>query len=193
MWVCEKCGTMKIYQYDRCIVCSLSGEEAQDSRRAEIPHHFLPTVEYDVPSPQVGMPRRFSIGTMMIITFFFALLFGVLKMLGVPPMAFVAITLFVAGVAACQAILYGGKNPRKASIVGGIVIFGVLFLLAALVAGYREGNVFRYITLSPCTIFSVVFAGGLLGYAAGGLVAAIFLVRKEPDNDPPEEQAERSR
>ena len=89
--------------------------------------------------PQVGMPRRFSIGTAMILTAVFALLFGLLKTLDVPPVVFFVVSAFVAAIAVCQAVLFKGKNPRKASIVVGFVM-GVLVVtvsgvFAAVLAG----------------------------------------------------------
>jgi hypothetical protein len=195
MWVCEKCGAIKGGQYDKCMVCSLAGEIPEPPRRLPgppVPYRFLPIIEDNVPLPQVGMPRRFSIGTLMILTVFFALLFGILKMCSVPPVVFIAITLFIAGVAVCQAVLYGGKNPRKASFVGGIAMYGLLTLVAALVEGYRHGDMLRAIELSPCSTIGVVIAGGSLGYIAGCLIAGVFLLRKEPDDTEPaaEEPAE---
>ena len=125
MWVCEKCGAIKANQYDKCMVCSLAGDDQPLSPRPpprEIRYKTPPFFD-DSPSPQVGMPRRYSIGTLMILTVFFALIFGILKMCGVSPIVFIAVTVFIVGVAACQALLYGGKNPRKASFVGGAVMF----------------------------------------------------------------------
>ena len=58
----------------------------------------------------VGMPRRFSIGTMMILTALFAVLFGVLKACGAPPTVFAAISIFIGSVAACQRCCSRGSS-----------------------------------------------------------------------------------
>jgi len=145
----------------------------------------MPPFFDDFPSPQVGMPRRFSIGTIMILTTLFALLFGVLEMLRVPPMGFAAVSVFVAGVAACQALLYGGKNPRKASYVGGAAMYGLAVVVTALVTGYRQHSAVPAIGMMICGSVGALVVGGPLGYVAGCLVAGVFLVRKEPDDAEP--------
>ena len=139
MWVCEKCGAIKADQYEKCLVCSLSSDVADSRQRlqdAAAPNAFLPIIEGDVPSPQVGMPRRFGIGTLMTITVFFALLFGILKMLCVTPIVFIAIVAFIVVVAVCQALLYGGKNPRRASFIAGVVMYWVATLATVAIGGF---------------------------------------------------------
>ena len=195
MWVCEKCGAIKAERYDKCLVCSLSGDVVGSRPRssdAANGYKFPPIIEGDLPAPQVGLPRRYSIGTLMILTVFFALLFGILKMCGVSPIVFIAVTIFVVVVAACQALLYGGKNPRRASFVAGVAMYAAAAIITAVVQGVHRGNLANAIAELPCYLFGAVIAGGPLGYIAGCLVAAIFLVRKEPDEtEPPEEPAKR--
>ena len=81
---------------------------------------------------QVGVPRRFSIGTLMILVTAFAVLFSLLKVLHAPPTVFAGISIFFAWIAACQVLLFKGKNPRLASIVGGLVFGWGLSILAFL-------------------------------------------------------------
>ena len=85
------------------------------------------------PRPQVGMPRRFGIATLMILTAAFAVLFSMMKMLDTDPAVFVCISIFVAGIAACQVLMFKGKNPRKASFVGGYIVGGVIAVGMAVV------------------------------------------------------------
>jgi hypothetical protein len=188
MWVCEQCGAIKPNQYEKCRICSLSSNAAELPRKlpdAADSYTFLPDIVDPPSKPQVGMPRRFSIGTLMILTVFFALLFGVLTMCSVSPTVFIAITLFVLGITACQALLYGGKNPRKASFVGGAVMYGLAVLGMAVVQGIRQGNVMFAIEGILCNLIGAVLVGGGLGYAVGCLVAGVFLVRREPSETEP--------
>jgi hypothetical protein len=142
-------------------------------------------------SPQVGVPRRFGIGTMMVFTAMFAVLFSVLKTLNVSPAPFVFISVFVAGVAACQAILFGGKNPRAASIAGGSVLYYLMMVVVYLYSGSVPGAWPKESLFSLPGIFALLLAGAWAGYAAGILAAAIFLVWKEPDDGaPPPNDAE---
>ena len=67
---------------------------------------------------QVGVPRRFGIGTLMILVTAFAVLFSLLKVLHAPPTVFAGISIFVAVVAACQVLLFKGKKPTQGVICG---------------------------------------------------------------------------
>ncbi|MCE5267176.1 MAG: hypothetical protein LLG00_04765 [Planctomycetaceae bacterium] len=137
------------------------------------------------PGPQVGIPRRFGIGTMMILVAVFAMLFSLLKTLGVPPVPFGCISIFVAGVAACQVLLFGGNNPRAASVVGGSIIFYAMMAVCACLETFGPHDFTRETVFSLGGALNILGFGGLLGYLVGGLLAAIFLVRKEPKDDPP--------
>jgi hypothetical protein len=135
---------------------------------------------------QVGMPRRFGIATLMIITAAIALLCGLLKTFGATPLTHLLILGFVAWVAVCQAVLFKGEEPRGASIVGGVV-FGAIVALGSAGWQLSHGEVFPTFILDLVLngVCGALF-GGLWGYLVGCLFAAIFLVRKEPDDAPPE-------
>ena len=135
---------------------------------------------------QVGVPRRFGIATLLILTAAFAALFSVLKMFDVPPAGLAGISIFVAGVVTCQAMLFKGKNPREASIVGGGVIFYLIMVVICLTNDFGPRDFTKETTFflqGACILLGI---GGLLGYVVGGLFAAIFLIHKEPDDTPPE-------
>jgi hypothetical protein len=132
--------------------------------------------------PAVSVPRRFSVGTMMILVTAFAALLGVLKSFGVPPDVFAAVAAFIAGVGACQVVLFKGQDPRRASFYGGMITFGVLAVVTALVGWFALQSVELVIGSVVLGAVLTVILGGPLGYAAGCLIAAIFLVRKEPDD-----------
>ena len=57
---------------------------------------------------QTGVPRRFGMAVAMVIMTMYAMLFGVLKSFGTPPIAFVLIALFFTGVGVSQAVLFKG-------------------------------------------------------------------------------------
>jgi peptide-methionine (R)-S-oxide reductase len=142
------------------------------------------------PQPAVGIPRRFGIGTMMILVAVFAMLFAVMKTLNTPPIVFGAISVFFAGVGLCQVLLFKGKNPRRASIVGGMIIYSLFAVIAAIVTGVGARSVGLALSLVlEAGMFGVVL-GGPFGYLAGCVLAAVFLVRKEPEDDPPPRHTE---
>ncbi len=131
--------------------------------------------------PQVGIPRRFGVGTMLILVTVFAVLFAIMKTFNTPPIVFGVIAVFFAGVGLCQILLFKGKDPRRASILGGIIMCGLFMVSAAIVVGVTYRNLGATLgTLVIGGMMSVII-GGPLGYLAGCLLAAVFLVRKEPD------------
>ena len=192
MRLCPKCGAEAADSCDTCHVCgtAVAGVESAGCL-PELPIMATlvesPLRPKPLPAP-VGVPRRFSIGTMMILTTAFAVLFGVLKTFGVPPIAFAAISIFIGGVGACQSLLFKGKRPRLASFVGGIIMFGLLAVVGLLVACFVDRpllSLFYIMILMGVTTVLTAVIGGPLGYIVGCLVAAIFLVRKEPDDAEP--------
>ncbi len=140
------------------------------------------------PTPQVGLPRRFGIGTLMILTAVFALLCSVMKTFKADPVSFVVILIFFAGVTACQSLLFKGRNPRKASFIGGYLTGGLIFLGVAVAGGFYRQHLgwdgSQYMGILFALFVSVLLFGGLCGYLVGCVVAGIFLVWKEPDNNP---------
>jgi hypothetical protein len=198
MWRCPKCDAEVSGSLRACWVC---GSTADGVEAAGLPPPAPSEVAVDAiivedvaprrpPSPQVGVPRRFGIGTMMILTAMYAVLFSLLTTLGAPPVVFAAIAIYVTGVGLCQVLLYKGKNPRRASIVGGAVLYSTVVIIGV-------GNaIFSHSTQMPsfysvCLFLggAVVFGaigllfGGLLGYVVGCFIAAIFLVKKEPQDE----------
>ncbi len=130
----------------------------------------------------VGVTRRFSVGTLMILTAMFGVLFAVLTMLDANPIIFFMVAVFFAGTGLAQMFLFGGREPRKASVVGGFFLGLIIGLAAVIIAqqtrnsfGSRSG--FEYYNTISCAFVAMIF-GGPLGYIAGCLSAGIFLVRE---------------
>jgi hypothetical protein len=126
----------------------------------------------------VGVPRRFGTVRVLGLIPVFALMFGLMQWLGTPPSIFVGVTVFVVLVGAGQAILFGGRAPRKASFVGGLVAGPIVGVLIALLAT-RIDNPSEVSDPWIVNALAVMFGlfGAPLGYLAGGVMAAIFLVR----------------
>ena len=127
-------------------------------------------------SRPVGVPRRFGVGSLLVVTAAFAILLGAMKSLQVDPIVMGLVAAFIAVVGAGQAVLFGGKAPRKASMVAGMLfplVVGFLVFVYAVVArgrlsGFEFGEFFVNIVLL-CVL------GMPLGYVAGGLAAGVFL------------------
>jgi hypothetical protein len=120
------------------------------------------------PRKQTGVPRRFGVGVMMVITTMYAVLFAVLQ--STPVGVFVSVALFFTIIGVSQAVLFKGRNPRLASILTGMVLGLLLALIIAVVE-------IRSVPLEVIVIIPFVYGGlgALAGYVVGWLIAAVFL------------------
>ena len=169
MWECPECKVKNRNLADFCCVCGTTpdGKKKADLIRAQ---------------KDVGVTRRFSVGTFMIMTAFFGVLFAVLKTLNTDPIAFCCIAVFFAGIGVAQMALFGGTEPRKASWVAGFPL-GFLCGLGCTIAVrcfYVSDFPFAFMFL-----YAIFFAivGGPCGYLAGCLIAGIFLVRERESDE----------
>jgi hypothetical protein len=168
MWICQECKHKNPTLSDLCSVCGTAPDGTKTN--AETRAH-----------KDVGVTRRFSVGTFMIMTAFFGVLFAVMKMLNIHPIIFCCIAVFFAGIGVSQMALFGGNEPRMASWIAGFPLGFVCGLggMIAVRVFYREhASAVEIITVS----FFTTVLGGPFGYAAGCLIAGIFLVR-ERDSD----------
>jgi hypothetical protein len=121
-----------------------------------------------------GAPRVFDLFTLLAITLAFALLFALLGLLA-PALDMsargltVVIGSYITLVGAAQMWLFGAKNPRAASLVGGPIAMVIVC--------------FFPLTLNQPVLFAFVFsvgigltAGPFTGYIAGAVVAGVFLI-----------------
>ena len=89
-----------------------------------------------------------------------------------------SIALFFTVIGVVQAVLFKGRNPRRASIVTGA---GLGFLLSVIGVGYM---VWWSHSIYPTRLIGIVifvvglytFIGAIFGYLAGGLIAGVFLL-----------------
>ena len=77
----------------------------------------------DIDRPAVGVPRRFGVFIMMLMVTLYAVLFSVLKVLRASNLVFVLLALLFTGIGIGQAVLFGGRYPRAASIwIGSVLV-----------------------------------------------------------------------
>jgi hypothetical protein len=122
-----------------------------------------------------SVPRRYDLATLFAVSSAYALLFGVLRLFGAPPVAIGWAGLFISVVGLGQALLFGGRSPRAASVVVGVPVW------CATVAWMvpRDGweTAFRELIYLPFAgICCGVIPGAILSYVAGAMVAGVFLV-----------------
>src|SRR5574340_1648210 len=134
----------------------------------------------EVRTRAIGVPRRFAVGTAMLIMTMYGVLFATLRTLGAQPRVCAVVALLFTGVGAAQMLLFRGRRPREASYVAGAVLCPLLYvgaIQAALVLEMR-----RVLIEGPplgevyAAMGGLAMAGIPIGYVAGCLTAGVFLV-----------------
>jgi hypothetical protein len=154
-----------------------------------------PPPEYDGGSRRAGgtfgAPRRYSLATIFIVTGAFAALLGILRGVGTRPGVIGAIVALLLMVGVAQAAMFGGRQPRLASILAGIVWW--LGVIASLMLGsrivYGRQTLFDLFMTSACS-FPLALA---FGYAGGGVVAGVFMLLDFVEKGVARHRAARSR
>lgn len=126
--------------------------------------------------PCAGVPRQFSVSGLLLVTLSFAVLFGILAAIGLPPIVFGVLATYLAGICIAQMLVFRGKKPREASLIAGalLFVFGLgVAIIAMYATGHRppDGSFLVLVVIGP-TI------GAGTGYAAGGAVASVFLLAR---------------
>ncbi|HVX12131.1 MAG TPA: hypothetical protein VHC22_13200 [Pirellulales bacterium] len=118
-----------------------------------------------------GVPSRFGLGTMLVVTAAYGVLLAALQQFAWDRRAIAWTVLFISLVGAAQMLLFGSQRPRLASLVTGLVA------LPAIVVGISVMHVNRIRPSdSGCALVSALIFGAPAGYLAGGVVAGVFLI-----------------
>ena len=72
---------------------------------------------------------QFGIGTLLVVTTMYAVLFAILRACNAPPLTFVAVTLFFTAVGFGQRFLFEGRRPGQASMIVGACYFVGLYFV----------------------------------------------------------------
>lgn len=130
------------------------------------------------PPPRLySVPRRYDLATLMAVTLAYALLFAAMRLWDASPAAVGVVSLFVTVVGLAQAVLFRGRHPRAASLIGGAVAWFLCGLLNVLMWRRTADTPAEYwITAAIGLAISSVCPAMVLGYLAGTLVAGVFLV-----------------
>jgi hypothetical protein len=128
-------------------------------------------------SRQAGVPRRFGVGTLLLITAMYAVLFSFLRLCDSPPEAFLLIAIFFTGVGLGQMLLFKGRNPRRASWLVGACLLPCMMVGVELYNSFRPpGGHLSGPEPLPAFCCCSVISGAIYGYLAGLLIAGVFLV-----------------
>lgn len=130
-----------------------------------------------LPRPEYGVPRRFSVGTLMLVAVICAVFFGILRALGTDPIVFVLVIAFFAIIGLAQAVLFRGKHPRRASVICGMTVAWLVTACGMVFQGV-QGRLGLAEVVGALFCFGIVAtsAGALAGYLAGVVIAGVFLV-----------------
>ena len=119
-----------------------------------------------------GVPTRFGIGTLLVVTAAYGALLALLRALDWDPRAIVWMVVFVSLVGLGQMLLFGSRRPREASLLAGAVCLPAITIFT-LIVHRVEGQAPQE---SGCVLISALFFGAPAGYLAGGVVAGVFLM-----------------
>lgn len=119
-------------------------------------------------APEVyGVPRRFDMVTLLVVSVAFAMLFAFLRLLGASPTVSAMVLTFVAVIGIAQAVLFGGRYPRAASVIVGAIAGPTLTAIDSISVGYQPSTE-QWLTPS--------FFTTPLGYLFGAVIGGVFLV-----------------
>jgi hypothetical protein len=125
------------------------------------------------PNKVYGMKRRFSLATIIAMIVAASLLLALLKALDVSPLISGLLLGQISFAALCQMALFGGRRPRLASMIAGVVFSWVTIIVTLCAERHARGP-------SPdeflVGLFFWTVFGIALGYAAGGAVAGVLLL-----------------
>jgi hypothetical protein len=79
---------------------------------------------------------------------------------------------FLATIGIAQAALFGGKNPRAASMLAGMVFLGIAFTAMEAFADFRRFDWQNLISMLGC----ICPWGAVLGYLGGAVIGGLFLI-----------------
>jgi len=134
----------------------------------------------DIDRPAVGVPRRFGVFLMMLMVTLYAILFSMLRMLRATNLVFGLFALLFTGIGIGQAVLFGGRYPRLASIWIGAILVPIEVCASVLIqkpaflvfTGPWAGT-FTALALVVVFLLSVL-PGAVFGYLFGTLTAGGF-------------------
>jgi hypothetical protein len=124
------------------------------------------------PARLYSVPRRFGLGTLLVVTMAFGALATLFRWLLGEPVVILLALAFIAVVGFFQFIL--DRAPRQASAIAGVIFFS----LPAGVAALAANNFLRIVPLSNFAFYAACWTatGAILGYCAGVIVGVVFML-----------------
>jgi hypothetical protein len=176
MWICLKCNSQNHDSLNLCWWCHTEPDGTEHPRLIARIRSRLNTINPN----EVGIPRRFSLGKLMQLIVFFAVLFSILKICNADAVLYFIIGCLFIVVGITQVLLFKGNKPRKASIIGGVLYVSIFYCIGFVQLYFTGGDL---LPLLRTALIMPVF-GSFIGYIAGCLLAGVFLI---PEREPVEE------
>jgi hypothetical protein len=133
------------------------------------------TREPPAPARTYQVPRRFGLGSVLVVTAFFCVLFGAMRY-WIPPLAMAYIGLQILAAGVMQMVMR--DQPRGGSALAGAILLPTFVISSMVYVG--RGYPQEPAELVMSIVCSAV-GGGLLGYTAGVLIAAVFMLMQMAD------------
>ncbi len=128
---------------------------------------------------EVGVPNRFGVGTLLIISTMYAVLFAGWRIVEGSPTFLAFVTIFFSAIGLGQMLLFNGQRPRRASVIVGACAYTCMILglivFELLASGHHVSDADLFFGFC-CWLLFCIPVGMLLGYLAGLLIAAHFLL-----------------
>ena len=139
--------------------------------------HVLDRLRRPLDPRGFGVPRRFTVGTMLAAMLLYAILFSLLVAIEVPPEGIGTVALFVTFIGLSQAVLFGGRHPLRASALTGAVIgyLGIVLFVAGTMGGPRgrlDGAALLFVVILPAYV-------AFFAFMLGAVIACFFWLINE--------------
>ena len=124
------------------------------------------------------VPRRFGVGTLLVVVLSVSLLFAAARWLDVPPPLTIFGASFLAVIGALQMLVT--RVPRAVSVAAGAIILPMTLAATWSASGANSHPLFRTLVTTPADIVfglaHLAAVGAVCGYVGGVLAAGLFLV-----------------
>ncbi len=123
-------------------------------------------------------PRRFGMGTLILVLGVASLFFGVARWVGMPPALSVSMGTFLALISGLQMLM--NRVPRAVSVGTGTALLPTALAIVWITSGRNAGPPWAAFVGTPADIAFVgahsIVLGAVCGYIGGALVAGLFLI-----------------
>ena len=122
------------------------------------------------PNLPASVPRKFGVGTLLVVSTAYAILFAILRAVDYPAAAVAIIGIFLTLVGVGQMICGQAAARWGSMAVGAVTTVIITIIVTVLDSGRSNPGVL--VTAIPCAAIT----GIVLGYLGGALVAGVFLI-----------------